>query len=505
MTSRLRWLPALVGVAYVVTVAAVGPELVRDLNWNTDISGPLALAERLRGAGPVSIPHFGTWTTYWFLLATRGLPGHADLWEALGYAFTVTAALVLGWATARVAGRWAGVTAGATALLVGPFALRPLMTLVYHVTNPFTAAVLGAYLVLLPRRRSLLLAVGVGLLAGANAASDPLLWVAGIGPFALAAGVLARLLRSRAIALRAAVMLGVTIVAAVGTNVLMHGLGYHVIGLDLKPVPLSELPGNLSHLARMAALLGGANYAYEPGYPAEPLRVLVAVLVIVAIAAPVAAALKLTLDRAAPLARAYACYWGAASVLLCLAFVVTPNARDLGPPSTYYLLTLPLAAGAGVALLGAGSRSAQLAVAFGVVVVGAVNIAGIADGRAGGSPALATYERPLVELLEREGVTRGYAGYWDAQDLSWQTRMRLLVSPVTRCTRTQLCPYDFFTIRSWYVPHPGRSFLLLDDTNNVIAGAPPFVRNATDSRRFGPLTLYLFDYDVARHVRLPPA
>src|SRR5204863_3411770 len=202
MTSRLRWLPAVVGVAYVVTVAAVGPDLVHDLNWNTDISGPLALAERLRGDGAVSIPHFGTWTTYWFLLATRSLPGHQDLWEALGYAFTVMAALLLGWATARVAGRWAGVTAGAAALLVSPFALRPLMTLFYHVTNPFTAAVLGAYLVLLPRRRSFVLAVGVGLLAGANAASDPLLWVAGIAPFALAAGLLARLLRSRAIAVR---------------------------------------------------------------------------------------------------------------------------------------------------------------------------------------------------------------------------------------------------------------------------------------------------------------
>ena len=120
MTSRLRWLPAVVGVAYVVTVAAVGPDLVHDLNWNTDISGPLALAERLRGDGAVSIPHFGTWTTYWFLLATRGLPGHENLWEALGYAFTVTAALLLGWATARVAGRWAGVTAGAAALSATP-------------------------------------------------------------------------------------------------------------------------------------------------------------------------------------------------------------------------------------------------------------------------------------------------------------------------------------------------------------------------------------------------
>ena len=504
MTSRLRWLPALVGLAYVITVAAVGPDLVRDLHWNTDISGPLTLAERLRGTGPVSIPHFGTWTTYWFLLATRGLPGHEDLWEALGYAFTVTAALLLGWATARVAGRWAGVTAGAAALLVGPFALRPLMTLVYHVTNPFTAAVLGAYLVLLPRSRSIWLAVGVGLLAGANAASDPLLWFAGIAPFALAAGLLARLMRSRALALRAGVTLGVTVVSAVATNVLMHGVGYRVVDLDRRLAPLRELPGNIVHLGRTAALLGGANYSFEPGYPREPLRALVAALVIVAIAAPVAAFVKLTLARGAPLQRAFACYWGAASVLLCAAFVLTPNARDLGPPSAYYLLTLALAAGAGIALLAAGSRSAQVVVALGIAVIGAVNIAGIADGRAGGSPPLATYERPLVELLEREGVSRGYAGYWDAQNLTWQTRMRLLVAPVTRCTTTQLCPYDFFTIRSWYVPRPGGSFLLLDDTNDVIAGAPPFVRNANDSRRFGPLTLYVFDYDIARHVRLPP-
>src|SRR5204863_204009 len=199
---------------------------------------------------------------YWLLLATRGLPGHQDLWEALGYAFTVMAALLLGWATTRVAGRWGGVTAGAAALLVSPFALRPLMTLFYHVPNPFTAGVLGPY----------------------------------------------------------------------------------------------------------------------------PLRLLVAVLVIVAIAAPVVAALKLALARAAPLARAFACYWGAASVLLCLAFVVTPNARDLGPPSTYYLLTLPLAAGAGIALLAARSDSAQLVVALGVALVGAVNLSGIADRRPGGPP-----------------------------------------------------------------------------------------------------------------------
>jgi hypothetical protein len=505
MTSAVRWLPALVGAAYVATVAAVGPELVRALQWNTDISGPLALAERLRGDGPVYIPHFGTWTTYWFLLATRGLPGHAAVWEGLGYAFAVATALLLGWATARVAGRWAGVTAGAAALLVGPFALRPLMTLVYHVTNPFTAAVLAAYLVLLTRTRSVVLAVAVGLLAGTNAASDPLLWVAGIVPFAVAAALLARLTRSRPVAVRAALTLAVTLVSAVVTNLVMHALEFHVVGLDLELERVSDLPSNVAHLGRMAALLGGANYSFEPGYPSEPLRAIVAVLTLAAIAAPIAAAVKLALRRAGPELRAFSCYWGAASVLLCLTFVVTPNATDLGPPSTYYLLTLALAAGAGIALLAAGSARAQAAVAVAVAVVGAVNIAGIAEGRAGGQPPLAAHQQHLVELLEQKGVRRGYAGYWDAQNLAWQTRMRLLIAPVTRCTDTELCPYDFFTIRSWYVPHPGPSFLLLDDTYNVIAGAPPFVRNATDSYRFGPLTLYLFDYDIARHVRLPPA
>jgi hypothetical protein len=498
----IRWVPALTAAAYLATVAAIGPELVRAVNWDTDISAPLALAERLRGSGPVYLPHFGAWTTYWWLLATRGLPGHADLWEASGYVFAVAAAALLGLATARVAGRWAGVTAAAAALVVGPFALRALMSVIYHVTNPFTAAVLGAYLVLLTRTKSWLLAVGVGFVAGANAASDPLLWVAGIGPFAFAAALLARMTRSADIAIRAGTALGMTVISAIGTNLLMHGLGFHVIGLDIALAAPHDLPGNVLHLGRMAALLGGANYAIPGAYPREPLRVLVAVLVLAAIATPVVAAVKLWVRGAEVEARAFACYWGAASVLLCVTFVVTPNAAALGPASVYYVLTLALAAGAGVALLAAGSLRGQLAAAIAVATVGATNIAGIADGLVGGSPALATYKRPLVQLLERKGATHGYAGYWDAQNLSWQSGMRLLVAPVTRCTATQLCPYNFFTIRSWYEPHRGPSFLLLDATNGVIAGAPPFVRHATKSYRFGPLTVHLFDYDIARHIRL---
>jgi len=171
----LRWLPAAAAAAYIATVVVLWHDLVESNNWDTDVTGPLTLAERLRGSGPVFIPHYGEWTTFWWLLGTRWLPWHASLWDASGYALAVATAVVLAVATARVAGGWAGATAGATALLVGPFALRALLSLASHVTNAVGAVVLAAALVALTRRRSWLLVVVVGLVAGTNAASDGLL------------------------------------------------------------------------------------------------------------------------------------------------------------------------------------------------------------------------------------------------------------------------------------------------------------------------------------------
>jgi hypothetical protein len=81
--------------------------------------------------------------------------------------------------------------------------------------------------------------------------------------------------------------------------------------------------------------------------------------------------------------------------------------------------------------------------------------------------------------------------------------MHLLVAPVGNCG-DKLCPYNVFTIRSWYEQRGGPTFLLIDPTVNAIK-APPFAAEAATVRRFGPMTLYLFDYDIARHVRLAPS
>ena len=496
----LRWLPGLAAAAYVATVAALGSELVRDNDWDTDVSAPFALAERLRGSGAVSIPHYGEWTTFWWLLGTRWLPWHAGLWEVSGYVLAVAAAALLGWTTARVAGTWAGVTAAAIGVVVGPFALRAFLSLASHVTNSVGAIVLGAALVLLTRRWSWWLVVPVGIVAGTNAASDPLLWFAGIVPFALAATSLSWTTKRRDVGLRAAATLAVTVVAALTTTAVMHALDFHVVGLERGISSPHDWPAHVRLLGRMLALLGGANYALPGPYPQEPLRVAVALLTAAAAAAPVVAAVKLR--RADATLSAFATFWAATVVLLCVVFVVTPNAAGLGGKSVNYLLTLAPAAGAGVALLAARSLRAQVVVALGVALVAGVNVASIADGRAGGVPALDAHADAIRDTLEREHATRGYAGYWDAQNLSWQTDMRLHVSPVVNCG-AQLCPYRFFTVESWYAPRRGRTFLLVDPTIPVIH-APPFAANAAATHHFGPLTVYVFDDDVARNIRGTP-
>ena len=380
-------------------------------------------------------------------------------------------------------------------------ALKSLLTVNTHVSTPFTAAVLGAYVVLLPRRPSPVLAAAVGLVAGMNAASDPLLWVAGIAPFAIAAAVLLARSRRTDLTLCAGITIGLAIAAAIATNVVMHALDFHILGTDLGLTHVSDIPSNTVNLGRAVALLGGANYAIPGPYPHEPFRILLALLVFAGILAAVVSPVRALVRRTETSALAFASFWGAAVVLLGIAYVSTTQAAAQGAGSVNYLFTLAPAAGAGVGLLARGSRTAQLAAALAIAVVGAINVAGIVHGRATTSAgALGAYKQPMMRLLAQKGVARGYAGFFDASNLTWQSGMRLLVAPVSRCD-PDLCTYRFFTIASWFDERPGRSFLLVDPERGFLDKPPPVARDASESFRFGPLTVYLFDYDLARRIR----
>ena len=502
----IEWLPALPAVAYVVLVAVRFPTLVRALYWDSDAAGAFVLGELLPGHGRVEIPRFGWWSSMWWLLATRGLPGHDQLWEGTGYVFALATVAFVGWATWRVAGSWAGVTAAAAAVVVGPKALISLLTVNFHASTPFTAAVLAAYLVVLARTRSWVLTVAVGVIAGVNAASDPLLWIAGIAPFALGAGVLAVATRRRDVAARAALVLVVTAMFAAATDIIMSSLGFHIIPVGLQLAHAADLVPNFIRLGKSIALLFGANHFFPGVYPSEPIRYAITLLAFAAVAAVLLTAVRVIVRRSEPTIRAYACYWATAVVLIGLAYSISSLGSGGGPGGGLnYMLTLAPAAGVGVALLAAGSATGRIAVSLAIAVVGAVNMASIAHGRAEEHVSAETYGPPLIRLLERTGVTRGYGPFWDAHSLTWNSGMRLFVAPVQPCGApygSALCRMRFFTIQSWYDERPGPSFLIVDPAAGLAIQPPTTFGRPSNSYRLPPdITVYVYPYDLARHVR----
>ena len=502
----VEWLPAATAVAYVVLVADRFPTLVRALYWDSDAAGALVLGQLAHAHQGVEIPRFGWWSSFWWLAATRWVPGHAHLWEATGYVFAIATVLLVGWATWRVAGRWAGVTAAAVAVLVGPKTLTTLLTVNFHTSTPFTAALLAAYLVVLIRRRSLLLAALVGVLVGVNAASDPLLWIAGVAPFAFAAALLAVASRARYVAGIAAVVVGTAALCAAATDRAMSALDFHLIPVGLNASSIGNLGSNLVELGRSIALVFGANFLVQPTYPSGLLRYALALLALAAMAAPIVAAVRMNAVRAAPTLWAYASFWATAVLLVGIAYWGTDLAAGGGPGGGLnYMLVFAPAAGVGVALVARGSSRARLIASLLIAAVGAVNISSIAQGHAEDLTANA-YRTELVRLLDREGLTRGYAPYWDAQSVTWRSGMRALVAPVQACApgARALCRVHFFTIDSWYRERPGRSFLIIDPASGLwekppaSLGRPSEVLHLVSDK---DVAVYVYPYDLARHIR----
>ena len=66
----------------------------------------------------------------------------------------------------------------------------------------------------------------------------------------------------------------------------------------------------------------------------------------------------------------------------------------------------------------------------------------------------------------------GYAGYWDASSLTWESRDAVVVRPLLQCTNpdphgASVCPFLLMRTASWYRPVHRQSFLLVDPDNVV--------------------------------------
>jgi hypothetical protein len=108
----------------------------------------------------------------------------------------------------------------------------------------------------------------------------------------------------------------------------------------------------------------------------------------------------------------------------------------------------------------------------------------------------------VISFLTAQGVSRGYADYYNSHPLTHLSEGRIHSYPVLPCRQPvsrELCPFPVNTRTAWYRPVNGtRSFVLFDaDTPTLISTPPPADFGAPAvTGRFGGLSVFVYDYDV---------
>jgi hypothetical protein len=520
-----RWAAVPFGVLYLIFLAIQFGDVISATNLDADAVSAPVIGQLLGAAGPhanVVLGEFGWYATLLFELATKWLPAHIQVWEAMPYAMALAGVALAAWSVWQVAGAWA---AGLTAVLLvcaAPDTLHLLLSMTQHAPDWFCLGLLAAFVVLVQRRALALrpvvlipLSLVVGLIVGMNAASDPLLVLAGLVPFVLAvlaAAVLARgpgSARALRIALATLVVAGVswvlTLVVMSALNVAPEA-GVHTTTL----ATAAKIGTNFRLWWQSIAVLGNGDFFGLDVSFVSALAVACAALSIGAVAVLPRVgwrALRLRADDAAsPEASArlaFMVFWCSSAIVLSAAFVLSATPVDIH--GNRYLIGLIYAAAAVIPVIAAGRVRTEAAAVIGTCVFALSGVIAMAKGTVTNDTnrfPTAAVANQVWRLAVANHLQFGYSGYWDAAPITWASHFRVRVYPVSVCVRnTHLCPFDLHTISSWYTPHPGaRSFLLTDSAIPLVPSPTPDLGGPSAVYHVGNLTMYVYPYDLATRI-----
>lgn len=531
----LPYAPVAGMAAYAVVLLARWHSLVHD-TATSDSVGPMVIAQSLPAARPGSTVVMGNAANYtwlWFDQLTRHLPGYRAIWEVAPYLLALLGLVLLARTVRRLAGDRAEVMTLAIGIATPPLVLVPLLHQAFHDTTFVNGIALSALLVLfaaspdLRSRRVVFWGALAAVVTGLDLASDTLLLVSGVLPLAGAALLMwwrnPGVPRSRDVAVAASAVSVGAIVVAVAVTGLMHLAGYRVEGLSLGVADAHRAQDSASlfwHL--LLDMANGRLSLHDLGY-LGPLRLVCGVLVVGAVLVPVVQLVMVTATGRAPRAatvdpaveptagiaarRAQAtglflAYWGLVTVLVALAFVGSTLPVDRN--SMRYLLPIFYAVAATVPLATVRLPSRSTLVGAGVGFVGVTGAVLLAHAGPDDFDVQPQHEDGLIAALESHGLHRGYAGYWQANLLTWESDGRVISRAVHQdrsChprVRGWFCPYPIFTISDWYRPSPGaESTFVIREIGGAFVGAPPPpVPRPVAVFSYDRFEVYVYDHDV---------
>jgi hypothetical protein len=498
--------------------------LMAAVNLSGDAASGPVIGE-LFGHGRVTLGHMAWYSTLLFELATRWLPAHLKIWEVAPGFLWLAAAALIGWATARLAGRWAGALSATAVVCAGPDRLSWLLTLNAHAPTWFTLALLAGWIVLLlstdlGSRMAIALAVLVGAIAGANAASDNTLVFAGIVPFVVVGGLLLRE-RSTPRVRRALVLMAATLafaaLAALATRLIAGALNVHGEPFNVNTFVTGDgLVTTFRYwFVGIATLGNGGFFGQQVGFTSI-LELCCAVIAIAAVIATMMLPWRTSSSRAPdgdavfPLAaRAYVVFWGICALILTVAYMLNSQTEPGSVAFDRYIVGEIYAAAAIIPLLVRRPGAWRYAIAAAVVVFAFTGVLSRTQStllRSQDHLASPTDQiaNEITHKAHAAGLSVGYTGYWDAAPLTLASRFQVKIYPVFTCGAT-ICPYPEHFITSWYTPRPNqRSFLIVDPAEAFVQGAPTGLGRPSAVIPLTTVTMYVYPYDIAARLGSAP-
>jgi hypothetical protein len=526
--SSLRWphrtpVPActlvLLGLAtYAAIIAQRLPSWYEALSHDSDATAPMVLTSSLSTGdhGTIFLGNAPWYSTLMFDQLTIGLPMHRIVWVIWPALLSLLGAMVLGASLARIAGRWAGLSAAVLAICVSPAIVYQFIAQAHHGTTFLTVILLGSFFAVVVRsdvdrafsRRSTLAASSLGALTGLNAVSDPLLVVSGVLPLLFAVGLTALLDRelTRRLSILSAITVGCCLGGAAAALIwAAHSSIRYTSPSHLGLATVSQVADHVTLLGGMALVTLGASwpkFVWLQGHRTLVETLLGGAIIIaaaVAMSAAVFRAVRHTRGATDPRARGrrfHTVFWTAVAAANVLALLLTNVAVDV--TQIHYMLPALAAVAALVPFLASrpAMRLLVSATICGLVVLNARAALGSADvsGNTGEFPALAT-------ALRAAGVSHAYADYWEADALTWMTNDSVRVSPATECGagHSALCRLDFNTPSGWFALHSPATAVIIDPAFSIPHELALSYGSPVREIRVDRFIVDVYDHDVLVH------
>lgn len=503
-------------LAWLVVAGLRAPQLLDTAYWYGDFPEAFKLGQAIFDGtyGHMTLPVQTGIGPLWLAGAAGALPLHRALWTATG---ALMAAIAIGFmvrGAAAVTGWRGALVTGALAIAVPPVVGWEFLSPIAHVSTLLVNALLAWQVVTWGRGPSRLMqhaaiALLIGVLVGVGTASDPLLLLTGVLPWAAAVALIAaRRPRVLEVATLTAV---VGALAWVGIRHAMSTAGIDTTGGLVYVVTSSSIVAGLRTSTETAGqMITGVWYG-----TALPVAVRVASAGVVALAVGGAVAGLTSGGMRRDLARgAYATFWLTSAAALLGGFVLSGLGVQAGPINLQgHYLDSGWFAVAGLAPLWLRvGRPARHAVAFAAAAVIALAARGVAVMPAQLFPGPDYNDLPRLQaVVERLGLHHGYGGYWESYGIDWHTDDAIQVRPLQSCAGPRgasLCPYAF-TPATWYSGMRGPSFVVL--RSPALCGPQPIpcidptaVHNVLPAPReriaVGDLTLLVYDQDPLLYI-----